>query len=433
MIKKSTKTTKTEAAVKLDNPAVIEQKVQPSQEHILVITVDRDNDIGRKIGVSGPIVGYENNLKVATDLLLKDPEESDANAIFATLKKYAELKKDYVVEIATFTGHSKENLFFADKNIALQIKQVLEDFPASAFVLVTDGAEDEQVIPIVQNFGPIISKEVVIVRQSQAIESMYYTIKKAVKDPAFSRIIFGIPAIILLLFFFFKAYAFQIIALVLGVYFFIRGFHLEAKIVNFFNSVFSKFSISRISFPFYVASAFFLIYAGITGATLFISNDSFILWQRIIYVLRAILLYLVFCIVSYIVGVIIDLFYTRALYKLGESLFALIATFVFLGLLDLSLQFVLGEVNMQMLISVIVFSSIFLLILYKITSIFDITKDITELLIGLPVISKYGVWLGEVIAVDKTKQTISFKNRNGKVITVLSKKHFFIQNGQVII
>lgn len=427
MVKETTKKVKPEEAT------IVEQKVQPAQEHILILTVDRDNDIGRKIGVSGPIVGYESNLKMATDLLLKDPEESDANAVFAILKKYSELKKDYVVEVATITGHSKENLFFADKNIALQLKQVLEDFPASAFVLITDGAEDDQVVPIVQNFGPIISKEVVIVRQSQAIESMYYTIKKAIKDPAFSRIIFGIPAIILLLFFFFKSYAFQIIALVLGVFFLIKGFHLESKISNFFNSIFSKFSITKISFPFYVASAFFLIYAGITGVNLFLANDSFILWQRIIYVLRAVLLYLVFCIVAYIVGNIVDLFYTRALYKLGHAIFAIISTFVFLGLLDLSLQFVLGETSMRMLITVILISSIFLFILYKITSVFDITKDITELLVGLPVISKYGVWLGEVVAVDKTKQTISFKSRNGKVITVLSKKHFFIQNGQVII
>ena len=391
MIKETTKKTKPEEAV------IVEQKVQPAQEHILILTVDRDNDIGRKIGVSGPIVGYENNLKMATDLLLKDPEESDANAVFAILKKYSELKKDYVVEVATITGHSKENLFFADKNIALQLKQVLEDFPASAFVLITDGAEDDQVVPIVQNFGPIISKEVVIVRQSQAIESMYYTIKKAIKDPAFSRIIFGVPAIILLLFFFFKSYAFQIIALVLGVFFLIKGFHLESKISNVFNAIFSKFSITKISFPFYVASVFFLIYAGITGVNLFLANDSFILWQRIIYVLRAILLYLVFCIVSYIVGNIVDLFYTRALYKLGHAIFAIISTFVFLGLLDLSLQFILGETSMRMLITVILISSLFLFILYKITSVFDITKDITELLVGLPVISKYGVWLGEVI------------------------------------
>jgi hypothetical protein len=142
---------------------------------------------------------------------------------------------------------------------------------------------------------------------------------------------------------------------------------------------------------------------------------------------------MVFCIVAYVVGEAIDLFYTRSLYKLGNSIFTLISTFVFLGLLDLSLQFMLGEIEVQTLIVIIIVSSLFLFVLHKITSIFDITKDITELIIGLPVISKYGVWLGEVIAVDKAKQTISYKSRNGRVITVLSKKHFFIQNGQVII
>lgn len=407
--------------------------INPAREHLLILTVDRDNDIGKKLDISGPIIGYDNNLKLANDLILKDPEESDANAIFATLKKYAELKKDYVVEVATLTGHSKENLFFADKNIALQLKETLEIFPASAFVLITDGAEDDQIVPIVQNFGPIISKEVIVVRQSQALESMYYTVKKAIKDPAFSRIIFGVPAIILLLFFFFKLFAFQIIALLLGIYFLIKGFNLETKIIDFFKNVFSKFSISKISFPFYIASLFFLIYSIVTGSNLFIANTNFILWQRIIYILRAILLYLVICVATYIVGELIDLFYSRALYKIGDSIFALIATFVFSGILDLSLQFILGEINSQMLIYVIIFSTLFLFVIHRITSVFDITKDITELLVGLPVVSKYGVWLGEVIAVDNEKQTISYKNRTGKVITVISKKHFFIQNGQVII
>lgn len=404
-----------------------------SQERLLILTVDRDNDIGRLLGINGPIVGYDENLKLANDLILKDPEESDANAIFAALKKYGELKKDYVVEIASLTGHSKENLFFADKNISLQLKTVLEVFPASAFIFVTDGAEDDQVIPILQNFGPILSKEIVIVKQSKALESVYYTIKKAINDPAFSKIIFGIPAIVLLMFFFFKSLAFQILALVLGVYLFMRGFNLDIKILNFTKNVLSKFSFSRISFPFYLASLFFLIFSIATGINLLIANSNFVLWLRVTYVLRAILLYLVFAASFYVLGSIIDLIYTRSLYKLGTSIFVLVSVFVFSGVLDLALQFILEEINFSSFIYVVLLSTGFLYVLSKVTSVFDVTKDVTELIIGLPVVSKYGVWLGEVISVDKFKKTISYKNRNGRLITVISKKHFFIQDGQVII
>jgi len=411
---------------------IIEQK-QINQEHLLILVVDRDNDIGKQLGVSGPIIGYDNNLKLANDLILKDPEESDANAIFAALKKYSELKKGYIVEIASLTGHSKENLFFSDKNISLQLKEVLSVFPASAFVFVSDGAEDDQVIPIIQNFGPIISKEVVIIRQSKTIESTFYIIKKAIKDPAFAKIIFGVPAIILLLFFFFKTLAFQILALVLGVYFLIKGFNLETKLYVFTKNLVSKFSIAKISFPLYIASLFFLIFAIVSGTNLFIANYNFVIWQRIAFVVRAILLYLVLCATFFILGSVIDLIYSRALYKLGGSIFALIAVFVFSGIVDSSFQFILGEIEFILFIYVILFSALFLFVLNKITGIFDITKDITELLIGLPVVSKYGVWLGEVISVDKNKKIISYKSRNGKLITVISKKHFFIQDGQVII
>lgn len=404
-----------------------------NQERILILTVDRDNDIGKLLKVSGPIIGYEKNLKLASDLLLLDPEESDANAIFGALKKYNDLKKDYTVEVATLTGHSKENLFFADKNIAIQLKDVFNEFPASGVVFVSDGAEDDQVIPIVQNFAPIISKETIIVRQERSIENTFYFIKKAIKDPAFSKIIFGIPAIILLLFFFFGRLAFSIVALVLGLFFLIKGFNLEPKIIKFFNNIFSKLSLTRISFPFYLGGLFLLFFTIFTGVNLFISNPEFLFWFRLIYVIRAILLYLVLSLAAFVIGDIIDLFYSKEAYKLGRSIFMLFSIFVFSAILDLALQLIINQVEFNVFFITVVISTIFLILLNRITSIFDITSDITDLLIGLPVVSRYGVWIGQVVSVDSNKNVISYVSRNGKMIKVISKKHFIIDNGRVII
>jgi len=403
------------------------------QERILILNVDRDNDIGKLLKVSGPILGFENNLKLASDLLLLDPEESDANAIFGALKKYNDLKKDYNVQIATLTGHSKENLFFADKNIAIQLKQVFAEFPASGIVFVSDGAEDDQVIPIVQNFAPIISKETIIVRQEKNIENTFYFIKKAIKDPAFSRIIFGIPAIILLLFFFFGYFAFQILALVLGLYFLIKGFNLEPKIYRFFENILNKLSLTRLSFPFYLAGLFLLFFTIFSGINLYLSNPEFVFWSRLIYVIRAVLLYLVLSFVAFVVGDLIDIFYVKEAYKLGKSIFLLISIFVFSAIFDLALQLIIGQLEFNVFIISVVVSTIFLFLLNRITSIFDITTDITDLLIGLPVVSRYGVWIGQVVSVDSEKNVISYATRNGKVIKVISKKHFVINNGRVII
>jgi len=263
-------------ATKKEEPTKTIGSVKEMQEKILILSVDRDNDIGKLLGVSGPIVGYEDNLKLASDLLLADPEESDANAIFAALKKYNELKSKYVVEVATLTGHSKENLFYADKNIIAQFQNVLNDYSASGIIFISDGAEDDQVIPIIQNFVPLISKEIVIVKQSKNIENTFYFVKKAIKDPVFARIIFGIPAIILLLLFFIGTkYTIQILTLVFGLFFLIKGFNLEPKIDYVFRSILSKFYITKISFPFNLAGLFFLAFSIYTGINLYVANISF--------------------------------------------------------------------------------------------------------------------------------------------------------------
>jgi putative membrane protein len=431
-IKRKIKNTKTKKPKEfIDNKINTDLNLQ---ERILILAVDRDNDIGKKTNVTGPIIGFKENLKVATNLILEDPEESDANCIFGALKKYNDLKKDYVVEVASLTGYSKENNFFSDKNIIAQLQEVLKQYPASAIVFVSDGAEDEQIIPIIQNFVPIISKETIIVRQARHIESVFYTVKKALKDPTFARIIFGIPAIILLLLFFIGTkYTFQILTLVLGFFFLVKGFNLEPKINNFLKSISEKLSIKKISFPFYLAGVFFLVFTIVTGINLYINNSSFELLARIVYVLRAVLLYFVLGGVSFIIGNIIDLFYFKQVYKLGRSLFSLISIFVFSALFDLALQLIINKIDYVVFIYAIVFSTILLYLVHLITKIFDITNSITELFIGLPVVSKYGMWLGEVIDIDKTRETIKYKTRSTNTYKVISKDHFVYNNGRIII
>ncbi len=53
---------------------------------LLVLCVDRDNDIGEKSNIKTPVVGRKDCLYAASELALSDPEEADANAIFAAVK-----------------------------------------------------------------------------------------------------------------------------------------------------------------------------------------------------------------------------------------------------------------------------------------------------------------------------------------------------------
>jgi uncharacterized membrane protein len=56
---------------------------QQIKNRILILCVDRDGDIETKAGIKTPLLGRTANLDAAVSLALRDPEEPDANAMFA--------------------------------------------------------------------------------------------------------------------------------------------------------------------------------------------------------------------------------------------------------------------------------------------------------------------------------------------------------------
>jgi putative membrane protein len=175
------------------------------REKILVLCVDRDNDIGVKTGVTAPLIGRPKNLEVATRLAVTDPEESDANAIFGAVQFYDGLAADDSLvdyEVATIVG-SQQGGLTADRTIRDQLREVLDTFPANDVVLVTDGFSDEAVIPIIQSQIPVLSIKRIVVRHSESIEESWVVLtrylRKAVEDPYYSRWIVGAPGLLLVI------------------------------------------------------------------------------------------------------------------------------------------------------------------------------------------------------------------------------------------
>ena len=72
---------------------------------LLVIAIDRDNDLGRKTGIRSPVIGREANIRASLELGLSDPEESDTNTMLAAIKTYDQLlEKGKKVEVVTICG-----------------------------------------------------------------------------------------------------------------------------------------------------------------------------------------------------------------------------------------------------------------------------------------------------------------------------------------
>jgi putative membrane protein len=214
-------------------------------ERILILCVDRDNDLGMKAGLNTPILGRKDNVNAAAGLALRDPEEADANAIFEAVRIYDNLKKGAKGreehEVATIAGSDLGGVE-ADRQLVAELTEVLKVFPATDVILVTDGYTDEMVLPLVESRVPVTSVRRIVMKHSKSIEetaalfSRY--MKVLVDNPRYSRILLGLPGALLIvigvLWFlgYPLSYAGIALALVVGGFLFIRGFRLDKAVFN---------------------------------------------------------------------------------------------------------------------------------------------------------------------------------------------------------
>ncbi|MCI4340310.1 MAG: DUF373 family protein, partial [Thermoplasmata archaeon] len=149
----------------------------------LVVCVDRDDDLGRKADVHGPVVGREAVLAAAMKLGTADPEDADTNAMFAAVRLLDEIRRaGDPCEVVVLTGSPKVGIL-SDRRVAEQFDKVLAEIHPQSADLVSDGAEDEFLFPILMSRVPVDGVHRIYIRQSPSIESTYYTVIRALKDP----------------------------------------------------------------------------------------------------------------------------------------------------------------------------------------------------------------------------------------------------------
>ncbi len=240
-----------------------------AQDRILVLCVDRDADIRRKIGEKGPLIGRANILDAAMKLGLADPTEADMNALFQAAKVADDLKMaGKTVEVAALIGDEDVGIT-SDVEIAKQLDEVGRKFESDGLVFVSDGAEDEHVLPILQSKAKIISVRRVVVRQSEPLENTYYVLhdflKDVVGDPKLSRVLLGLPGIAAILYMLLGQHGWRLIVGVTGVFLFIKGFNLEGTIQRIYNELRASLVGGRVSFFTYVVAAMTAIVGVVVG------------------------------------------------------------------------------------------------------------------------------------------------------------------------
>jgi len=208
---------------------------------LLVVCVDRDDDVGEKTGIKTPVIGRDACIEAAQRLALEDPEDADSNSIFSAIKTYEDLiSKGYQAEVVTVTGVAQRGVQ-ADEKIASEIKSVLGQFSANGAVVVSDGEDDESVIPVIQTILPIVSVQRVVMKVSRSVEYSYAVFGKYLKmiayDPKYSKFFLGVPGILLLIggiatVFGYTAEIFAVLVSILGGAFLIRAFDVDRVWAN---------------------------------------------------------------------------------------------------------------------------------------------------------------------------------------------------------
>jgi putative membrane protein len=238
----------------------------------LILCVDRDDDIGSKAEVETPIVGRRRIVDAATALGLADPEDSDTNSLFAGAHLYdKELRRateqGRQLEVAAITGHRSMGLR-GDRKLARELDEVLELTRADEVILVSDGAEDEQILPILQSRVKVAHVHRTIVRQAPRLEGFYYVLTRIMDDKKFARryiLPIGIVTLAwsLAILFNLANYAWGVTLGIVGAWLIIHAMHWEDRLSTFFKDLLEGLRSGKVSLLANIVMMILLVFGAI--------------------------------------------------------------------------------------------------------------------------------------------------------------------------
>jgi len=148
----------------------------------LVLCVDRADDVGRTVGVSMPVDGWDAVRSLVTEVGLADPEDSTVNCLLEALRVTRDLRSDGEDAIVAVVSGAGDSPVGADRSVAAQVDDLLDRYAPDSAIIVTDSADDERLVPIIESRLPVDSVDRVVVRQARDIESTYYLLKQFLAD-----------------------------------------------------------------------------------------------------------------------------------------------------------------------------------------------------------------------------------------------------------
>ena len=392
------------------------------QRPILVLCIDRDNDLYEKGRVSGPLIGREKNLEGALALSLADPEDPDSNAIYYAVKTYDKMRTEgNDVEVVTLTGDKKLG-YTADKEISSQFDKIVAELNPTSCILISDGASDEEILPIIKSRIKVDSTKIVFIKQAKELEKTYFVLLEKLKDPYFAKTIIGIPAVLILLLSLSSYFGlgWQPVGIIVGLYLLSRISGVDDVIAGIVKDF--RFSFERTSWVGYLGALAIFSIAAFVGyqsaqkaVALSLSGD-----KAIAFVIGSTAWILFIGLLLILVGKTIDALIDKKKFKITKymlySAAAALATFVILVGSSWIVNLYQPYVDFGMFLLSIAGA---LVAGYFVTSIVNWYRKevLMELKIeGKEAISEHGTYLGRIVGIDA---------RRGRLIiqTIFDKRY----------
>ncbi len=236
----------------------------------LILCVDRDDDLGSKAGVESPVVGRRRVLDAATKMGVADPEDSDTNALFAAVhlfdREQRTARTERQWEVAAVAGHRLVGLR-SDREIARQLEEILDVTHADEVVLVSDGAEDEQILPIITSRVKVAHVHRSIVKQAPRLEGFYYTLTRMLDDDKLAKryvlplgLIFVLWGLAVLADFMYQAGGLTLA--IAGGWLVVHALHWEGNITRFFQDFYEGMRTGKVTLVANLAALVLVILGG---------------------------------------------------------------------------------------------------------------------------------------------------------------------------
>ncbi|MDE1824199.1 MAG: DUF373 family protein [Candidatus Micrarchaeota archaeon] len=389
------------------------------EERLLILAVDVDNDLHRKTGISGPLTGKVQILNGANQLALADPEDPDSNTMFFAVKLYDEMKEEgYQVSVACITGSEAEG-YSADREVARQLELVLDSNKSDGCIFVTDGASDDRTLPIVESRIKVNSVRSVKMKQAETIENTYFAILEKLKEPHYSRIVFGLPAVLLLLFAvsYLMGISLVLPVILIGVYLLLKGFGLEDSFINSFKGF--SFSIDRMSFVFYLSSILFLVASlfiavGNYGSKYQVTSNQAL---SIASMVQGFLILLPIVMILFLIGRILDVREKKYMFRtfkygiyIGSSIILWVLVYSFTS-------WIIGQIYFSELMNSLIIAIVIGVAVSVSATLLRIRAISTKKIKGKMVVNELGAMIGKIGGVDVRRGKMVINTSFGNPIT----------------